>query len=156
MPSHDDIDYIEDELANTDADIMVLDPMTGFVSQGIRTGDDASIRRMLTPLAQLAEMYECCIILIRHLKKDSTEKNPIYRGGGSIGITGQARVGLLVGTRSPLGRLAQTAYCPLTPSWTRGGSPVRNLGFSAKKTHKFAGYFQEQGAQQHREPYPNV
>ena len=93
----DDIEYIEGEIADTEADIVLLDPMMGFVSEGIRTGDDASIRRMLTPLAQLAEIYNCCIILIRHLKKDQREKNPLYRGGGSIGIIGQARVGLLVG-----------------------------------------------------------
>lgn len=93
----DDMDYLESEIEEAEADIVLMDPMMGFVSEGIRSGDDASIRRMLTPLAQMSAKYNCCLILIRHLKKDQREKDPMYRGGGSIGIAGQARIVLLVG-----------------------------------------------------------
>jgi hypothetical protein len=35
------------------------------------------------------------IVVVRHLKKGN-DPNPLYRGGGSIGIIGAARIGLLV------------------------------------------------------------
>ena len=42
------------------------------------------------PLFRMAERTGCCVVMLRHLnKQDGT--NAMYRGGGSIGITGQAR-----------------------------------------------------------------
>jgi hypothetical protein len=44
----------------------------------------------------MAEATGACFVVLRHLNK-SGGSNPLYRGGGSIGIVGAARVGLLVG-----------------------------------------------------------
>ena len=52
-------------------------------------------RQAPTPLARLAELSRAAIVVVRHLNK-SRRSSAIYRGGGSIGIIGQARAGLLV------------------------------------------------------------
>jgi hypothetical protein len=43
----------------------------------------------------LAQKARCAVVLLRHLNKDGRGK-ALYRGGGSIGIIGAARAGLLV------------------------------------------------------------
>ena len=45
----------------------------------------------------MAETTGCCVVAIRHLNKSGGGK-ALYRGGGSIGIIGAARVGLIAGT----------------------------------------------------------
>jgi hypothetical protein len=50
---------------------------------------------VLSRLADLAEQSGCTVLLLRHLNKASG-RDPLYRGGGSIGIVGAARAGLLV------------------------------------------------------------
>lgn len=55
---------------------------------------DQDIRSLLAPLAQLAARMGVAILIVRHLNKRSGG-SPLYRGGGSIGIVGAARSGLL-------------------------------------------------------------
>ena len=57
---------------------------------------DQDVRRALTPLKRMAERTGAAVILVRHLNK-MAGGNPLYRGGGSIGIIGAARSGLVVG-----------------------------------------------------------
>jgi hypothetical protein len=45
----------------------------------------------------MAERIGAAVLIVRHLNKGA-EGNPLYRGGGSIGIIGAARCGLLVAT----------------------------------------------------------
>ena len=54
-----------------------------------------TVRRALMPLVQLAAETGCTILIIRHLRKQSGKA--LYRGLGSIGIVGAARVGWLLG-----------------------------------------------------------
>lgn len=66
-----------------------------FLSSETNSFRDQDVRRALAPLALLAERLAVAVVIVRHLNKNS-EGNPIYRGGGSIGIIGAARSGLLV------------------------------------------------------------
>ena len=65
------------------------------LGRSIDSSRDQDVREVLTPLAQLAEREGCAILIIRHLNK-GTSDNLLYRGAGSIGIIGAARMGLLV------------------------------------------------------------
>ncbi len=49
----------------------------------------------ITPLALLAESMNCAFLVVRHLKKGSTD-NLLYRGAGSIGIIAAARTCLTI------------------------------------------------------------
>jgi len=44
----------------------------------------------------MASRTRAAVLFTRHLNKSSQESNPLYRGGGSIGIIGAARTGLAI------------------------------------------------------------
>lgn len=75
--------------------LLVIDPVMAYMSETIMTGSDASVRRALTPLAELMQQTGCAALLVRHLNK-SGDMQAIYRGGGSIAFIGAARSGLVV------------------------------------------------------------
>jgi hypothetical protein len=79
--------------------MVVIDPLMAYLGTETDSYRDQDIRRSLAPLAALARELEVAILLIRHLNKNGAS-NPLYRGGGSIGIIGAARSGLLV-TKDP-------------------------------------------------------
>jgi hypothetical protein len=66
-----------------------------FFGGGVDSHKDQSVRRALAALASLAERTGAAIVVIRHLTK-SGGNDPIRRGGGSIGIIGAARSGMLL------------------------------------------------------------
>src|SRR5215210_2938193 len=66
-----------------------------FLSGDTNSHRDQDVRRALAPLAALAQRTGAAILIVRHLNKASGG-NTLYRGGGSIGIIGAARSGLVV------------------------------------------------------------
>jgi hypothetical protein len=91
----DDLDRLELAIKGAAAKLLVIDPITAYLSETISTNNDASVRRATTPLADLAQRTGCAIVLIRHLNKAGDLKTK-YRGGGSIAFTGAARSVLVV------------------------------------------------------------
>src|SRR5262249_25755264 len=75
-----------------------FDPLDAFLGDKIEANTNSSIRRVLTPLAKIARQTGALIIPVRHLNKDSTMTNPLYRGGGSVAMTAAARGSYLVAT----------------------------------------------------------
>jgi hypothetical protein len=75
--------------------LVVVDPLTAYLGHTVNSHRDTDCRRALWPLAALAEETGAAVVVIRHLNK-AMGSNPLYRGGGSIGIIGAARSGLLV------------------------------------------------------------
>lgn len=90
-----DFGAIEEAIVRVGAGLVILDPLVALLDGHINTWRDQDVRRVLAPLARMAERTGCAIVAIRHLNK-SRGSHPMYRGGGSIGIIGAARVGLLV------------------------------------------------------------
>jgi hypothetical protein len=86
-------------ISESNARLVIIDPLVGYVSERKNSWSDQSIRTALIPLAALAERSGAAIVIVRHLRK-SEHESAIYAGGGSIGIIGQARTGLLV-TENP-------------------------------------------------------
>jgi hypothetical protein len=66
-----------------------------YLPSGTDSHKDQDIRRVLSRLAAMAEATGCTVLLLRHLNK-AKGGDPLYRGGGSIGIVGAARAGMLV------------------------------------------------------------
>lgn len=92
----DDIDLIEQAVINMNAAVIVIDPIMAFLSPDVSSNSDQDVRRALSPLALMAQRTGVAVILVRHLNKSGGVK-ALYRGGGSIGIIGLARIGLLLG-----------------------------------------------------------
>lgn len=91
----DDLYVIEAAIERVGAVLVVIDPLMAFLPGDVNSHRDQDVRRALAPLARLAERTGAAVVVVRHLNK-ATGGNALYRGGGSIGIVGAARSGLLI------------------------------------------------------------
>lgn len=90
----DDLGALEAAIINVGAKLVIIDPLMAHLPGSVNSYRDQDVRRALGPLAALGERTGAAILVIRHLTK-ATGSSPVYRGGGSIGIIGAARTGLL-------------------------------------------------------------
>jgi hypothetical protein len=93
----EDLDLIERLITEKAAVLVVIDPLMAFLSGKVDSHKDSDIRRVLHRLKSLAERTQAAVLIVRHLNKLVSVAEPVYRGGGSIGIIGAARSALLVG-----------------------------------------------------------
>jgi hypothetical protein len=91
----DDIDKVRDATRILGAKFIIIDPLMAYLSPEVNAHRDQHVRRALAHFSALAEEFNCAVVVIRHLTKDDKGK-AMYRGGGSIGISGAARSVLLV------------------------------------------------------------
>ena len=91
----DDLGIIEAAIERVGALLVVIDPLMAFTPGEVNSHRDQDVRRMLAPVARMAERTGAAVVVVRHLNK-GTGGNALYRGGGSIGIVGAARSGLLI------------------------------------------------------------
>jgi putative DNA primase/helicase len=92
----DDLDAIEKVLVETGAVLLVVDPIMAYLDGKVNSHRDQDVRRALAPLVAMAERLRVAVVIVRHLNK-GTGAPAIYRGGGSIGLAGAARIVLAVG-----------------------------------------------------------
>src|SRR5215218_7347773 len=90
-----DLSTIEGAIERVGAALVVIDPLTAFLSEKTDSYKDQDVRRALAPLATLAERTRAAFLIVRHLTK-AAGGNTLYRGGGSIAIIGAARSGLVI------------------------------------------------------------
>jgi hypothetical protein len=90
-----DVPLIEQMIKGLDIGLVIIDPLFAFLDPELRANSDQDVRQALTPLAAVMHRTHASAILVRHLNKGASS-NSLYRGGGSIGIIGVARFGLLV------------------------------------------------------------
>ena len=94
LPTLGDLFNIRRAAAAIDAALVVVDPIMAQLPKGASARNEAHIRALLARLAGLTQADDLAILVVRHLTKLG-RGNPLYRGGGSIGIIGAARSGLL-------------------------------------------------------------
>lgn len=87
---------LEEAIAEMNAGLVFVDPLFAFLSPDVKSNNDQDVRRALSVLSLIAQRTGVSVVLVRHLNK-SGGVNALYRGGGSIGIIGLARIGLLLG-----------------------------------------------------------
>ncbi len=88
-------DTVRPRLDAADADTTRVHHLDVYLNTNINSYRDQDVRCALALLAGLAERTGACIVLLRHLTKGSGGSQAMYRGGGSIGIIGAARAGLV-------------------------------------------------------------
>jgi len=91
-----DLDVLRQLIERTKAKLVIVDPLSAYLDGKVDSYRDQDVRGALRPLADLAEALAVAILIVRHLNK-AGGTNAVYRGGGSIGIIGAARSGLLIG-----------------------------------------------------------
>lgn len=117
----DDLPQVRRAVEQIRAKLIIIDPLMAFLSGNTNSHKDQDIRRVLHLISGLADETGAAILVVRHLNK-AGGGNPIYRGGGSIGIIGAARSGLLVGTDPDYPdsgdgkRVLASTKCNLAPS----------------------------------------
>ena len=87
---------IEEAIINTNARLLILDPIQAYLGGGMDMNRANEARDMTKKLGLLAEKYKCAIVLIGHMNK-ATGNKAAYRGMGSIDFFAVARSVLLVG-----------------------------------------------------------
>jgi hypothetical protein len=87
--------YLDDELTRTRARLVVIDVVVDFLDPRVSVNYDASVRRALRCLAELARKHHCVILLLRHLNKRIGGRS-VYRGSGAIGLIGACRSAWLI------------------------------------------------------------
>ena len=103
-------------IMQTEAVLVIIDPLMSFIDAEINSSIDQDVRKVLWPLAQTAEQTGAAIMIVRHLTKGSTGGPVIYRGGGSMGIIGAARSGLMAFTDLENDRSGETKVLAHTKS----------------------------------------
>lgn len=120
----DDLSHIISVVEESSACLVIVDPLMAFLSSRINAHRDQDVRRALAPLALAADKYHFAVLIIRHLNKSSTTSNPLYRGGGSIGIGGAARSAMVV-AEDPDNRERRI----LAPTKSNLGPPTSSLAY---------------------------
>ncbi len=89
------LNLIEYEVRNSNADLLVIDPVTAFA--GSRDTHKASdVRQLLSPMGAMAAKHGCAVVTVMHLNKNSQETNALYRVSGSTDFMAVARSAHLV------------------------------------------------------------
>jgi hypothetical protein len=78
------------------AKLVVVDVFMSYVPGKADSHKDQDVSSFLMQIKKLASETGCAFLMLRHLNK-SGGANAKYRGGGSIGITGQARAVWTIG-----------------------------------------------------------
>jgi hypothetical protein len=91
-----DLEMIKSNIKAFGITLVIVDPFLAYLDGGIDAHKDQDVRRCLHVLKEIAAETGAAILLIRHLNKLG-HNTAMYRGGGSIGITGAARSALIVG-----------------------------------------------------------
>ena len=86
---------IEETIKATKANVFIVDPIQAFIPPESDMQSATKMRSVLRTLAATAEKYNCAVILIGHMNKDSGNKS-LYRGLGSIDIVAIARSVLMI------------------------------------------------------------
>ena len=92
----EDLPLLVHAVLRAEARLLIIDPLMAYLGGDTNSYRDQDVRRALAPVSAFAGLCGLAVVVVRHLNK-ATGGSPLYRGGGSIGIIGAARVGLLVG-----------------------------------------------------------
>jgi len=99
--------------------LLILDTLQSFCGSETNTNNNASARRIMTPLKRFAEQRKIAVVALEHLTKAPTAgRTPFYRVQGSIAFAGAARAVWMV-CRDPADenrRIVQAGKCNLSPA----------------------------------------
>lgn len=94
--SMQDLDVLRKAMEKIRPALLVFDPLQGYLGPNVDMNQANKTRPVLTGILRLAEEFNCAVVIIRHLNKQSAGKAS-YRGMGSIDFTAAARTVLLIG-----------------------------------------------------------
>lgn len=79
----DELDVLESKIKRHNVKLVVLDPAISFL--GVDTKSEEAVRWILERIDQVCAQHGCCFILIRHMRKDANDQDPMEDGGRGTG-----------------------------------------------------------------------
>lgn len=92
----DDLPRLTERVKETEAKLLIIDPLVAHLAASLNTWSDHSVRRALSALHRLAEETGIAILAIVHINK-SVSTDPAMRISGSSGFRNAARSMLVFG-----------------------------------------------------------
>ena len=87
---------LEEAVRQTDARLVVLDPIQAYVGEGVDMHRANEVRPLLKRLGDMAQRNRCAVLLVGHVNKQQGTKST-YRNLGTIDFPAAARSVLVVG-----------------------------------------------------------
>lgn len=91
---------LEEAMQQYNPKLLILDPLQAYLGEKVDMHRANEVRPVFKHIGNLAEKYNCAVLIVMHMSKMSSNNNALYRGLGSIDIPGAARSVLAVG-RNP-------------------------------------------------------
>ncbi len=90
MTLPDDVERLREAMRRSGARVLMVDPVMAYMSGSTDSHKDQHVRRVLAPLAQLADELDVAVVGVMHLnKRESADR--LARVSGSTGFTAAAR-----------------------------------------------------------------
>ena len=90
----DDLDLLDETIEANSVRLVVIDPLTSFFGGGKNLNHSNDTRPVFDRLAKMAEKHDLAVLVIRHNNKQQGGR-AIYRGAGSVDMTGAVRSEML-------------------------------------------------------------
>lgn len=85
----DDLDSLETMIADNYADVVIIDPLNGYLGSA-NSWKESEVRGVLAPVCAIAERHDAALIGVIHLNKDNT-RAAIHRVLGSVAFAAVSR-----------------------------------------------------------------
>ena len=85
---------LQSEISRFKPDLIIVDPLYGFIDAGVNIHSANQIREILSALNEIAQACGAAVVIVRHLRKGVGKA--LYQGAGVIDVIGAARSALLV------------------------------------------------------------
>jgi hypothetical protein len=95
-----DVGVLDRALTEVKPALVIIDPIQGFLGADVDMHRANEVRPLLSGLSELAERHNCAVVVIRHLRKSSSD-HAVQRGLGSIDFAAAAR-SILLFAENPL------------------------------------------------------
>lgn len=92
---HDHLKELRAQVTAHGAALVIIDPLLAALPGHVNADKGQHVRRVLAPLAAMADETKAAVVAVRHLNK-STGASAFYRGAHSVGFGAAARTVLLV------------------------------------------------------------
>jgi hypothetical protein len=87
----DDLGALQQKMAETQASLVIIDPLLSHVTRKLDAHRDHDMKRLLTPIGKLAQRMNAVIVCVHHTRKD-TSGGMKMAGAGSIAFYTTARI----------------------------------------------------------------
>ena len=107
-------------LEQTKARLLILDPLSAYIGEGIQLNAANEVRAQFRPLIEMAKELKCAILIVHHQNKQQGQK-AINRGSGSVDVIAGPRSTLVIartGSEDPDERILAQVKCNVGPTGT--------------------------------------